>query len=178
MLTEKEKLEHHRLASKKCYLKQRKQRLADAQQYYIKHQDQCLARSNNWRLKNKDKCHAATQRWRVLHPEHCRHYSRDWGRKHPDCAHKHKLKYRYGLTIEEYNSRLKDQNNVCAICQRPEIATYRSKTPQHLSVDHDHKTGKNRGLLCDRCNRALGQFGESQVLMQSALAYLRKWSDQ
>ena len=115
------------------------------------------------------------RKYRQAHMETSRKHSREWGRKNPDCAHKHKLKYRYGMTIEEYNLKLKEQNNVCDICKCAEVAAYRSKSSQRLSVDHNHKTGENRGLLCDRCNRAIGSFRDNTKTIKSALKYLQKW---
>lgn len=125
--------------------------------------------------KNLLKANKYHRKWRKTHLKACRKWVRDWGRKHPECAHKHKLKYRYGMTVEEYTIKLKEQNNVCAICKCAEIAKYRSKAPQHLSVDHNHKTGKNRGLLCDRCNRAIGSFRDDLKIVKSAVVYLQKW---
>jgi hypothetical protein len=61
---------------------------------------------------------------------------------------KDKLRARYGITLEEYDKMLKDQGGVCAICgtDNPGVGF------DLFLVDHDHKTGKVRGLLCNRCN--------------------------
>ena len=75
--------------------------------------------------------------------------------------------YRYGISLEEYNKKLSDQNFCCAICGEPETKT------QHLSVDHDHSSGVNRGLLCDRCNRSLGGFRDSEKILVKAVEYVR-----
>jgi hypothetical protein len=76
------------------------------------------------------------------------------------------LKRKYGITIEQYDEMLKAQGGVCAICRkaRPEGRT--------LHVDHDHETGEVRGLLCFRCNNALGDFEEEYELFQKAADYL------
>lgn len=63
------------------------------------------------------------------------------------------LKRRYGMTIEAYEAQLTAQDGVCAICSNPPKGGPRSK---RLHVDHNHITGKNRGLLCVGCNSALG----------------------
>lgn len=76
------------------------------------------------------------------------------------------LKRLYGITIEDYLSIFDNQLGVCKICKQP------CKTKSRLSVDHNHKTGKVRGLLCNRCNRALGMFEDSPELLQSAIDYL------
>lgn len=77
------------------------------------------------------------------------------------------LKARYGITIEQYNSMLLEQNNLCKICSNPE--TLRE---QPLSVDHCHKTGKIRGLLCDKCNRAIGILNDNPLILRKAADYL------
>jgi Recombination endonuclease VII len=76
------------------------------------------------------------------------------------------LKRTYGMTIADYERMVEEQNGVCAICgePRPEERT--------LHVDHDHETGAIRGLLCFRCNNALGDFREDYELFQRAADYL------
>ena len=66
----------------------------------------------------------------------------------------------YGITLEDYNKMLKEQNNRCKICGQEETAKSRSRVRpiKKLAVDHDHKTGKVRGLLCHQCNVILGQY--------------------
>lgn len=76
------------------------------------------------------------------------------------------LRTKYGMTLEEYEELLKQQNDVCAICKNP---CSRSKT---LSVDHCHKTDKNRGLLCNSCNNGLGFFKDTLEYLREAIKYL------
>lgn len=73
---------------------------------------------------------------------------------------------KYGITPDQYNALLDDQNGVCAICYDKCI------TRAWLCVDHDHKTGKVRGLLCSRCNTALGLFKDDVLRLCDAVAYL------
>ena len=70
----------------------------------------------------------------------------------------------YGLTEEEYNSMVLKQNNICAICNK-----YSEKT---LFIDHNHETGKVRGLLCSNCNTGIGLFKEDIVSLSRAIDYL------
>lgn len=74
---------------------------------------------------------------------------------------------RYDLTPEEHAKMMHDQKGVCAICEK----LPNGKRP--LVVDHNHTTGKVRGLLCYGCNRAL-HILEAADLLQKALAYLKK----
>ncbi len=79
--------------------------------------------------------------------------------------------WRYGLTPEEYDALVEEQNGVCAICGNPPGEV---KFATRLAVDHCHKTGKNRGLLCRPCNLALGHFEDDVNRMESAIVYLKK----
>lgn len=66
-----------------------------------------------------------------------------------------RYKRKYGITIDQYNEMLTKQNGVCAICGNPE-SRLMAGTAYLLAIDHNHVTGKVRGLLCNSCNRALG----------------------
>lgn len=77
----------------------------------------------------------------------------------------------YGITAAEYVALDAAQDGLCAICAQPETMTYRG-TVKQLSVDHDHETGKVRGLLCAACNFALGKFRDDPALLRSAADYL------
>lgn len=84
----------------------------------------------------------------------------------------------YGLTVGDYDSMLDRQGGVCAICNRPENRTHHltGKTFS-LAVDHDHETGKVRGLLCTRCNKAIGALGDSHESIARAVKYLTGWTE-
>ena len=86
---------------------------------------------------------------------------------------KYELKKNYGLFEEEYKAMLIEQNNACGICGEPETMVRRGVL-QPLSVDHDHITGKVRGLLCNRCNRALGLFNDTHDLFRKAIEWLSR----
>jgi hypothetical protein len=77
------------------------------------------------------------------------------------------LKRKYGISIEEYDARLTAQGGVCPICLKP--------SNKVLCVDHDHETRKLRDLLCDKCNRGLGYFGEDSAAMRRAADYRDYW---
>lgn len=80
-------------------------------------------------------------------------------------------KNKYGITREEYDAMLVAQNYVCAICGKSQNRKTRGVL-QPLSVDHDHKTGKIRGLLCHKCNIVLGLMGESPEMIPKIRTYL------
>lgn len=101
---------------------------------------------------------------------------RKWHAEHPEESfaryRKSLLKSEYGLYQEQYDSMLKLQDNVCAICKKPESWTYKTGKVASLSVDHDHETGKVRGLLCRDCNQSIGKFNDDASLLYSAYQYL------
>jgi hypothetical protein len=80
---------------------------------------------------------------------------------------------RYGITPEEYASLLSHQNGVCAICERPETGKANNGATRLLAVDHCHKTGRIRGLLCGGCNYMLGVLEDTERL-QKANRYLAR----
>lgn len=84
------------------------------------------------------------------------------------------LKRHYGLTIEDYDRMVQEQGGVCAICRNPESRSTNGRV-HHLCVDHDHRTGAVRGLLCRRCNRMLGVFKDDVTLLRDGLTYLERY---
>ena len=80
----------------------------------------------------------------------------------------------YGVSGEEYDLLWESQNGLCAICKNPESRKPFKPgwMPPTLSVDHCHKTGKIRKLLCSKCNTGIGQFQENVALLMAAIAYL------
>lgn len=77
------------------------------------------------------------------------------------------------LTVEEYQEMLENQNWLCAIC-----GADRNKDGTRLCVDHNHETGKIRGLLCHGCNTSLGKFKDSVELLQKAIDYLNMYKEE
>jgi hypothetical protein len=84
------------------------------------------------------------------------------------------LKREFGITVEEYEAMAVKQNHRCAICKCEETRLRKDRTPQDLAVDHDHKSGRNRELLCRACNSAIGMLREDPTILKAALAYLAK----
>jgi hypothetical protein len=108
------------------------------------------------------------RRWQLDNAERYRAKQRSYaesGRKQLWDRKSH-LKRKYGMTLEDYDQMLEAQAGVCAICgeARPEERT--------LHVDHDHETGVIRGLLCFRCNQAIGSLQEDHEIFQTAADYL------
>jgi hypothetical protein len=114
-------------------------------------------------------------------PENRREYMQQWYQKsraaNPDYYADKDLQKLYGVTLDWYNQKFKEQNGVCAICQEPETAVIRGRTIS-MAVDHCHNTGSARGLLCTKCNQGLGMFRDKIDILESAVRYLRRSTDE
>lgn len=80
-----------------------------------------------------------------------------------------KLITNYGITIETYNEMFERQQGKCAVCGK-----HQSVLVEKLGVDHDHYTGKVRGLLCRKCNFGIGFLDDDILLLQRCMTYLFK----
>ena len=94
--------------------------------------------------------------------------------KNPDDRRRHsranKYKNKYGITIEDYDRMLEDQGGRCAICRTNDPGGSGSR----FAVDHDHKTGKVRGLLCQNCNTGIGLLQDNVLILEQAIRYLNE----
>lgn len=139
----------YRNECKACNLRQKHDR-------YVEDPDREIARVKRWQQDNAERLN--TYRW-----QH---------RKLPETKARERrtyLKRKFGLTPDEYSAKLEWQGGVCLICQRPPA------DGQFLDIDHDHRTGRPRGLLCRNCNQGLGQFREDPFLLAAAAGYLIMW---
>ena len=80
-------------------------------------------------------------------------------------------KRRFGITAARYAAMLAEQNGLCAICGKVEGETRNGKV-KALAVDHDHESGRIRGLLCVACNTGLGKLGDDRGTLLKAVEYL------
>ena len=85
----------------------------------------------------------------------------------PDRARNNQLKRKFGITAKQYDAMYQEQAGRCGIC-----AVHQSELTKRLAVDHNHATGKVRGLLCDDCNIGLGKLKDSPSILRKALNYL------
>jgi hypothetical protein len=122
------------------------------------------ARAHERYVKNRERAIAQVKKWQQENAERVRGYRKRRNAEHPEIAREGHLRRKFGLTIAAYEELLAAQGGGCAICG--------DEVEGSLHVDHDHVTGKVRGLLCVRCNNALGQFQEDPVVLMRALAYL------
>lgn len=123
-------------------------------------------------------------RERIRNKEQISQYQKDWHKK-MNATPEGKLELRrralkkYGLTCEDYALILRRQNGVCAICKKNETVKDSSGNMRRLDVDHNHITGKNRGLLCQSCNTALGKLKVDlgTELLLEAINYIERFNN-
>jgi hypothetical protein len=102
-------------------------------------------------------------------------YMRDWNAANKDKLIEGELRKRYGITFEQYAEMFHAQGGCCAICRNPETRVdHRTKKISRLAVDHDHKTGAVRALLCGKCNGLLGRADDDPDRLRAAIAYLER----
>jgi hypothetical protein len=110
------------------------------------------------------------RRYYIEHREERKRYARNRYHSNPKAAREAtrngQLKRHYGISLAEYNMLLEQQNGVCAVCEQP------CPTGRRLAVDHDHETGRVRGLLCRNCNSGIGYLGDTLSRVRKAVVYL------
>jgi hypothetical protein len=126
--------------------------------------------SAKWRANNKEKHKEHCAKWRANNREqdlaNKAKYRAENKEKIAEGYRRHVLQKEYGLSKEDYDRMLEEQGGICAICKKP-CATKRS-----LAVDHDHVSGKIRGLLCRACNVVLGLMKDNPALLRISADYL------
>jgi CRISPR/Cas system-associated protein Cas10 (large subunit of type III CRISPR-Cas system) len=108
-------------------------------------------------------------------------YARWLAREHPEIYaqklrqdRRRKTLKRYGISLEHYDQLFEKQGGLCAICENPERRVSRSGEVKPLVVDHDHETGRVRGLLCHDCNIALGLIEDNPEIAKAMVRYLKR----
>jgi hypothetical protein len=133
-------------------------------------------RGDQWRKKNSEQVRKYRRwymrRWRSKnkkqHLSYIRNYYEKNKRKIAKQQRTSRLKRAFGLSLAAYRSLYKKQKGKCAICGKRG-----SGKRKRLFVDHDHRTGKVRGLLCNKHNRGLGHFNDDPLLLLKAAHYLK-----
>jgi len=97
-----------------------------------------------------------------------------WREQNPESDVRKHLRRKYGMTLEQYNFLFEKQKGLCALCRKPETTKRNSKSdsPERLAVDHCHDTGRIRGLLCFKCNTAVGSIGDDEESARRVVEYL------
>lgn len=136
------------------------------------------SRTRQWQAANAERLRADDRAKHAANPAIKREQSKRWYAKHKgrstrDSRRNWKLR-RYGLTLADYDALCAAQDGLCALCGQ----TQGWARLHDLAVDHNHATGRVRGLLCHKCNVGLGHFEDSVDLLQKAIEYLLRTDGQ
>lgn len=128
------------------------------------HRYECnRCRGRDYYARNREKVKEATLARYHANPELYRERAKHWASKNPERRRENFLRWRYGITVEEYDAMFERQEGLCAICSVPR---------KRFHVDHDHETKRVRGLLCNNCNTGIGMFQDNPTLLRLASMYV------
>lgn len=134
-------------------------------QYKLKNKDKIRLSKKEYRLKNKDKIKKDNSIYYLHNKNKIKIINDKYYMNNKEKKKDYILRTRFGITLAVFNDMLKQQNNVCAICK---VSSFR------LAVDHCHRTGKIRDLLCFKCNIILGHINEDVTILNNAIDYILK----
>lgn len=152
------------------YAKNKQKILEKSRKYYADNKHKVLERLANAHKKDPAPGRKRAKIFAQKNQGKLKEYQKTWKERHPE---KRKLYTRnsriraYGIEPKIYYEMLEQQGNGCAICNEPSIK-------RAMNIDHDHKSGKVRGLLCDKCNLSLGHI-EKEGFLEKALQYLSQY---
>lgn len=128
---------------------------------------------NDTALKGRRQCRPCRNRERLeakrRDPEKWKRQSAEEYQRNERNRRDRDLRRKYGITIEDYDRMLAEQNGLCAVCR---VVDHGRGPGTRLNVDHCHTSGAVRGLLCAACNKGLGNFRDEPAIMTRAIAYL------
>lgn len=126
----------------------------------------------DWYHKHKEKRQLAARetmkRWRKNNPEASKRAVAKWREKNPTYQRNRELERRYGINLEQYTLMFDAQDGKCAICLGV------APSSKHWHVDHCHKTGAVRGILCSHCNLMIGHARDSHETLSRAVEYIKR----
>ena len=152
------------LKCKKCVHEWRVKRYAENRQ-------QAILDAAIWKKANRERVNKQVSQDKIDNPEKYKKWNEDYYERNKKDINTRAICGYHGLDIQSYEEMIKEQNNQCAICGKIETRKFKGK-PMRLCVDHNHETGKIRGLLCHDCNTGLGKFLDSPDLLTKAAIYL------
>ena len=114
-------------------------------------------------------CQSCQRRRQKAYKKRTPEKQKSYKRKHysSEKSRDYSLRYRYGMTLDQFNTMFEKQDRRCALCKSDK------SDGKNFVVDHCHKTGKIRGILCSYCNRALGMLKDDPDMLSRAIIYLR-----
>ena len=138
-------------------------------EYYESNKEKIKRSAKEYQGCNKDRISECKREYRERNRGHIGKHKREYYERNKDNIsmyhREHHLKKKYGITLEEYEDMVKEQDGICLIC---------GDFGKRLLVDHCHKSGEIRGLLCGHCNTGLGFFRDNPDLLRRAADYVIK----
>ncbi len=163
-LTKEERSEYN----KNYYIKNGEKLILQQQEYKKNNPEKVKESKKKEQLKNRAKYKLFKEKYYIENKERIDNQNAENYKNKKEEYRYTILKRSYGIEKLDYDNLVLSQNNTCAICNKPET----SKRSKYLSLDHCHTTGKIRGLLCSKHNRAIGLFNDDPQLLKKAIEYL------
>lgn len=166
--------------SKQEWLRDKEKLTKRHKEYRLNNPEKVKTQSKKYLIKNREKIMSVQKQWRDKNRIKVRQYAKDFCKRNPEKIDRKNFRTKayflrqVDLSYEQFNEMLKKQKYLCAICGLPETIKHQVGTKSLLSIDHCHKTNKVRGLLCRKCNSALGFLQDDPELLLKAYNYLIK----
>jgi len=149
-------------------LKDREARLAYWREYYLDHLEEKTAYGKMRYAGNREVLLAKAKAYAEANREQVAKYKREYHRLHPEVVRDWDLRKHYGITLVQFENIFAMQHGLCALCGGLMDRTVRGD----YALDHDHKTGRIRGIIHGKCNIMLGCAEDSTEILQKAIDYL------
>lgn len=162
------------------YYAKNSERIKDRKRkYYCEHKEIVKAKRRIKYALNREGERSKGRENYALHREKLNNRTRAYRKANPLKHKGHALKYRHGITLEDYGRMYDEQWGMCGICGTPgkSMLDSKVKTQEILYIDHCHRTKKVRGLLCNNCNSAIGLFREDIKAIENSLNYLKYFNE-
>lgn len=136
--------------------------------WYASHREECLARSRANYIAHREERRAKHKIWSATHRGERNSYHKAWAKAHLEESRIRTRMYKYGISHSEFCALLNKQGGVCAICRR---IGWNGRGPH---IDHNHATGKIRGIICSSCNTGLGYIKDNPNIARAMADYLEE----
>ncbi len=140
------------------------------EEVFYKLKNGCLMQPCRACCLSNPKAKEISKKWQQNNKNKCRISSDKWIQNNPDKVKAGQLRRDFGISLDKWKEMQTEQKGLCKICKQPPSG--KTKMGQVLHVDHDHKTGRIRGLLCHFCNHLLGNSKDNIEILKEAIDYL------
>ena len=138
---------------------------------YATTREKSILAATKWKKENRERVNKLVAQDKIDHPEKYAKWRKNYYERNKVDINTRSICRYHGLDIPTYESMFEAQGHKCAICDKMETRKMKGVI-MRLCVDHDHKTGRIRGLLCHDCNSGLGKFHDSSDLLTLAAMYI------